>query len=70
MTRSDKINSAGLDGPQPANYSFLAMTQRHLGQPAAARVTLARLRETLQQDARWIDPGVRTPLGMKSCKAQ
>ena len=50
LTRSDKINAAGRD---PAHLAFLAMTQHQLGQPAPARATLARLRETLQQDSRW-----------------
>ena len=53
LPRSDKINSAGPNGPQPADLAFLAMTQHQLGQPAPARATLARLRETLQQDPRW-----------------
>ena len=53
MTRSDNINSTGPDGPQPADVAFLAMTQHQLGQPSPARATLARLRETLQQNPRW-----------------
>ena len=55
LTRSDKINSAGPNGTQPADLAFLAMTQHQLGQPAPARATLARLRETLQQDPRWVN---------------
>ena len=53
MTRSDNINSTGPDGRQPATLAFLAMTQHQLGEPSTARATLARLRETLQQDPRW-----------------
>ena len=53
LTRSDKINSAGPNGPQPADLAFLAMTQHQLGQPSTARTTLARLRATLQQNPHW-----------------
>ena len=53
LTRSDKINSAGPAGTQPADLAILAMTQQQLGQPSPARATLARLRETLQQNPRW-----------------
>ena len=53
LTRSDKINTAEPNDPQPADRAFLTMTQHQLGQPSPARATLARLRETLQQDPRW-----------------
>ena len=53
LTRSDKLKSARCIGNQPADLAFLAMTQHQLGLPSPARATLARLRETLQQDPRW-----------------
>ena len=53
LTRLPKINSAGPNGFQPADLDFLAMTQQQLGPASPARATLARLRDTLQQQPRW-----------------
>ena len=52
MARSDKMNFAGPNGPQPADLAFLAMTQHQFGQPSPARATLARLRK-LVTNPRW-----------------
>jgi WD40 repeat protein len=55
LTQSEKINSAGPDGSQPAELAFLAMTQHQLGQTSEARATLARLRKAIEQDSQWAD---------------
>ena len=49
----DIINSVGSNRTQPADLAVLAMTLYQLGQLDAARATLARLRESVQQKPRW-----------------
>jgi hypothetical protein len=48
LAEADRINSAGPNGPIPANLAFLALAQHRLGQPNQARATLGRLRATMK----------------------
>jgi tetratricopeptide (TPR) repeat protein len=48
LTRADRINSVGPDGPVPADLAFLALAQHLLGQPEQARAVLGRLQATIK----------------------
>jgi tetratricopeptide (TPR) repeat protein len=52
LTRADRINSVGPDGPIPADLAFLALAQHLLGQPDQARAALGRL-QTMIKDPAW-----------------
>jgi Tfp pilus assembly protein PilF len=49
LTQSDRINSAGARGPQPADLAFLALAHHRLGEPDQARSALGRLRASMKK---------------------
>ena len=52
LTRSEKLNTAKFEAPQPADLAFLAMAQHRLGKRDAARQMLERLRQ-VAKEPRW-----------------
>jgi hypothetical protein len=49
LTEAQRLRAEDGKGPTPADLAFLAMAQHGLGQAEAARATLGRLREAVQQ---------------------
>ena len=49
LTRSEKLNTARLRSPHPADLAFLAMTAHHLGRPDQARDYLTQLQEIMKR---------------------
>jgi hypothetical protein len=52
LMHSEKLQTAQLKGPPPADLAFLAMAQQQVGQTDQACATLVRLREAMSQP-RW-----------------
>jgi WD40 repeat protein/serine/threonine protein kinase len=51
LTQSDRLNSGGTLGAQPADLAFLALAHHRLGQPDQARSALDRLRALMKKPA-------------------
>ena len=49
LTQSDRLNSGGALGAQPADLAFLALAHHRLGEPDQARTALGRLRTLMQK---------------------
>jgi tetratricopeptide (TPR) repeat protein len=52
LTESDRINSEGPSGPQPADLAFRALAHHRLGERDRARADLSRLRALMRRIAR------------------
>ena len=48
LTQSDRLNSGGVLGSQPADLAFLALAYHRLGEPDEARTALGRLRALMK----------------------
>jgi hypothetical protein len=48
LTESDRLNSAGALGSQPADLALLALAHHRLGEPDQARAALGRLRALMK----------------------
>jgi hypothetical protein len=49
LTQSDRLNSGGALGSQPADLAFLALAHHRLGEPDKARTALGRLRALMKK---------------------
>jgi Flp pilus assembly protein TadD len=49
LTHSDRLNSGGAPGSQPADVAFLALAHHRLGEPDQARTALRRLRALMKK---------------------
>ena len=49
LTQSDRLNSGGALGSQPADLAFLALAHHRLGEPDQARTALGRLRALMKK---------------------